>query len=150
MSVTQPPSGTVTFLFTDLESSTRLWQDHPDAMTLALARHDEIFRDAITSHRGYVVKTTGDGVHAAFTAARDAIDAAVDAQVALAREQWPLPEGLRARIGIHTGPADQRDGDYYGPAANRTARLMAIGHGGQILVSDTAAALVRDEAGITL
>ena len=87
----QPPSGTVTFLFTDLESSTRLWQDHPEAMTPALARHDEILRHAIASHRGYVVKSTGDGVHGVFTAARDAIDAAVDAQIALAHEQWPLP-----------------------------------------------------------
>jgi len=144
------PSGTVTFLFTDIEGSTRLWEQHPDAMRAALARHDVLLRTAIEGHDGVVVKTTGDGVHAAFAAARDAIDSAVDAQLALAREQWPLPEGLRARIGIHTGPAEQRDGDYYGTAANRAARLMAIGYGGQILVSDITAALLRDDPDVTL
>jgi class 3 adenylate cyclase len=148
--VLQPPSGTVTFLFTDIEGSTQLWESAPESMGPALERHDVLLRTAIETNGGYVVKTTGDGLHAAFTAARDAVNASVDAQLALAREQWPLPDGLRARIGIHTGPAEQRDGDYYGTAANRAARLMAIGHGGQILVSDITAALVRDDADIAL
>ena len=82
------PSGTVTFLFTDLEGSTRLWEEHPDAMHDALARHDELVREAIESHHGHVVKTTGDGFHAAFATARDALDAALAAQLALTAEPW--------------------------------------------------------------
>ena len=78
------PTGTVTFLFTDLEGSTRLWEGHPEAMRSALARHDEILRDAIAAHSGHVVKTTGDGVHAAFTTASDAVDAAIAADAVLA------------------------------------------------------------------
>jgi predicted ATPase/class 3 adenylate cyclase len=144
MNATQPPSGTVTFLFTDVESSTRIWQDHPDAMTQALTRHDEIVRHAIEAHHGYVVKTTGDGVHAAFTAPRDAVDAAIETQLALARQSWPLPEELRIRIGIHTGPAEQRDGDYYGTTLNRAVRLTSTAHGGQIVVSLATEELVRD------
>ena len=133
--MTTLPAGTVTFLFTDLEASTRLWEEHPDAMHGALARHDEILRGAIAAHEGHVVKTTGDGFHAAFADASSAARAAVDAQVALAREAWGDTGELRARIGIHTGPAQQRDGDYYGTALNRAARLMSVAHGGQIVVS---------------
>ena len=129
------PTGTVTFLFTDLEGSTRLWQEHPEAMQPALARHDEIVRGAIESHGGFVVKTTGDGAHAAFATASDAVDAAVAAQLAIEAEAWTLPEPLRVRMGIHTGPAELRDGDYYGTAVNRAARIMSIAHGGQIVVS---------------
>ena len=99
------PSGTVTFLFTDLESSTRLWEDHPDAMHDALARHDQLVRQAIESHQGYVVKTTGDGFHAAFATAHDALEAALSAQLALSAEPWTSTEPLRARIGVHTGEA---------------------------------------------
>ena len=86
--VAELPSGTVTFLFTDLEGSTRLWEQQPDAMRPALARHDAIVRDAIEGHAGYVVKTTGDGFHAAFGTAHDAVDAAVAAQLALGEEPW--------------------------------------------------------------
>src|SRR5262245_224275 len=100
------PSGTVTCLFTDLDGSTRLWQDHPDGMRASLARHDDIVRDAIESHRGHLVKTTGDGAHAVFATASDAVDAAVAAQVALRTESWDLPEPLRVRMGIHSGPAE--------------------------------------------
>ncbi len=143
------PSGTVTFLFTDLEGSTRLWQEHPEAMKPVLARHDELVRDAIEGHGGYVVKTTGDGFHAAFAAAHDAIDAAVDAQLALGAEGWGATGALGVRMGVHTGPAELRDGDYYGSAVNRAARLMSAAHGGQIVVSLATEELVQ-ESGVEL
>src|SRR4029079_18066357 len=133
--VAELPSGTVTFLFTDLEGSTRLWEEHPDAMRDALARHDAILRDAVTEHHGDIVKTTGDGVHAVFTSARDALDAALAAQLDLQRAAWDEVGELRVRMGLHTGEAELRDGDYYGTAVYRAARLMACAHGGQILVS---------------
>ena len=138
------PTGTVTFLFTDLEGSTRLWQEHPEAMKAALARHDEIVRDAIEGHGGSVVKTTGDGFHAAFATAHEAIDAAVAGQLALGREPWGATGSLRVRMGIHSGPAELRDGDYYGTAVNRAARLMSVAHGGQVVVSHATEELVRD------
>ena len=138
------PTGTVTFLFTDLEGSTRLWEEHPDAMRAALARHDEILRDAVESHHGHVVKTTGDGLHAAFATAPDAAFAAVDAQLALAAETWgDVP--LEVRMGLHTGAAEVRDGDYYGPAVNRAARVSAAAHGSQIVVSHATEELLRDD-----
>jgi predicted ATPase/class 3 adenylate cyclase len=138
------PSGTVTFLFTDLEGSTRLWEEHPDAMKPALARHDELVRTAIDAHDGSVVKTTGDGFHAAFATAHDAIDAAIDAQRRLAGEQWDGTGPLRVRMGLHTCEAEVRDGDYYGSGVNRAARLMSVAHGGQIVVSAVTGELVRD------
>ena len=141
------PSGTVTFLFTDVEGTTRLWQEHPDAMKTALARHDAILRDAIESHAGYVVKTTGDGFHAAFRAAHDAVDAAIDALRGLGLESWGATGALRVRMGVHTGEVEDRDGDYYGTAVNRAARLMAIAHGGQVLVSDATERLLGDAGG---
>jgi class 3 adenylate cyclase len=128
------PSGTVTFLFTDLEGSTRLWEEHRDAMQSALARHDAVLRSAVESHGGRVVKTTGDGLHAVFGTAPDATAAAVDAQQRLLGEVWPLPEPLRVRMGLHTGHAEMRDGDYFGPAVNRAARVAAAAHGGQIVM----------------
>jgi predicted ATPase/class 3 adenylate cyclase len=138
------PTGTVTFLFTDLEGSTRLWEEHPDDMRVALARHDEILRKTVETHDGTIVKTTGDGLHAAFATADHALGAAVDAQLSLTSEVWPLPEPLRVRMGIHTGAAEERDGDYYGPAVNRAARVAAAAHGGQILVSHATEELGRD------
>lgn len=138
------PHGTVTFLFTDLEGSTRLWEEHPDEMQGALARHDAILRDVIEAHGGMVVKSTGDGVHAVFPIAEDAVVAALEAQRALQREPWATAEELRVRMGIHTGSAELRDDDYYGPAVNRAARLANAAHGGQVVLSQTAAMLVTD------
>jgi len=141
--VTELPSGTVTFLFTDLEGSTQLWEEHPDAMRAALARHDEVVGRAIEARGGYVVKTTGDGFLAAFANALDAVGAAIDAQLALTAEPWPDTGPLRVRMGVHTGAAELRDRDYHGPALNRAARLMGAGHGGQVLVSRVTSELIR-------
>jgi predicted ATPase/class 3 adenylate cyclase len=138
------PSGTVTFLFTDLEGSTRLWEEHPVAMRDALARHDVIVRDAVESHGGRVVKGGGDGGLCVFGAVGDALHAAVAAQVVLSEEPWGATGPLRVRIGIHTGEAQCRDGDYFGPVLNRAARLMAVAHGGQIVCSQATADLARD------
>jgi predicted ATPase/class 3 adenylate cyclase len=138
------PSGTVTFLFTDLEGSTRLWEEHPDTMQAALARHDELVRDAIEAHRGQVVKTTGDGFHAVFSSARDALDAAIAAQRTLGAEPWEKTGPLCVRMGLHTGEGEQREGDYYGPALNRAARIMSAGHGGQVLCSRPTADLAGE------
>ena len=141
------PTGTVTFLFTDLEGSTRLWEEHPEAMKAALARHDAMLRDAVQARGGRVVKTTGDGMHAVFATAPDAVAAAVDAQRQLTAEEWQIGEPLRVRMGLHSGHAEVRDGDYFGSAPNRGARLMAIGHGGQVLLSMVTAELVGDARG---
>jgi len=138
------PTGTVTFLFTDLEGSTGLWEEHPEEMRRALASHDEILRSAVESHQGHVVKTTGDGLHAVFSVASDAVAAAVDGQLGLAAEPWAAGPALRVRIGVHTGTAEERGGDYYGPAVNRAARVAAAAHGGQVLVSHATEELVRD------
>ncbi len=96
------PSGTVTFLFTDLEGSTRLWEEHPDAMRVVLARHDEILRGAVEAHGGHVVKTTGDGFHAVFATTHDAVDAAVAAERSLGDTSWTPIQRLRVRMGLHT------------------------------------------------
>jgi len=143
--VAQLPSGIVTFLFADLEGSTRLWQAHPDAMGGALARHDDILRAAVMRNRGSVVKTTGDGIYAVFVNPCDAVSSALDAQLALAAEQWGEVGPLRVRMGIHTGSAETRDGDYYGIAVNRAARLMSAAHGEQVLISNASKEFVRDE-----
>jgi predicted ATPase/class 3 adenylate cyclase len=142
--VAELPTGTVTFLFTDLVGSSRLWEEHPDAMQDALARHDEILRYAVEARAGRVVKSTGDGAHGVFVRAEDGVNAAVVAQVALAAEPWGVTGPLRVRMGLHTGSAELREGDYYGPALNRAARLMAAAHGGQVVVSQATADLVRD------
>jgi len=140
----QPPSGTVTFLFSDIEGSTRLWESVPDAMRSALERHDALVRAAIEEHGGYVVKTTGDGAYAAFGRTGDALTATVAIQEALAGESWPEGATIRVRIGVYTGEASERDGDYFGPAVNRAARLMAVAHGGQAVCSQATATLAGD------
>jgi predicted ATPase/class 3 adenylate cyclase len=145
----EQPTGTVTFLFTDLEGSTRLWQEHPDVMGEALARHDAILRDAVEAHHGAIVKTTGDGVHAAFADASDAIDAAIAAQCALAAAPWDDTGALQVRMGVHTGSAERRGGDYYGPAVNQAARLMGVAHGGQIVCSGVVADLIDGHVELT-
>ena len=136
------PSGTVTFLFTDIEGSTRLWLDDPEAMAAALVRHDAIVRGSIESHRGVVFSTTGDGFGSAFWTPEEAVAAAAAARSALASEVWPDQVVIRVRMGVHTGIARERDGDYFGSTLNRAARIMAAGHGGQVLISDAAANLV--------
>jgi Adenylate and Guanylate cyclase catalytic domain len=127
------PSGVVTFLFTDVEGSTRRWEADADAMRIALAAHDEVLRGAIEGHGGWLFKHTGDGVCAAFASPRSAVDAAVAAQLALE---------LPVRMGIATGEAEVRDGDYFGAVLNRAARVMAAGHGGQVLLADSTAGLL--------
>ena len=131
------PSGTVTFLFTDIADSTPLWEKFPEAMKPALAAHDSILKEAVEAHHGLIVKTTGDGVHAVFTTAIDAINTAVSSQRDLQSLRSPVP--LKSRMGIHTGEAELRDGDYFGQTLNRAARIMAAGHGGQVLISDVTA-----------
>jgi predicted ATPase len=132
----------VTFLFTDIEGSTGLWESAPDAMRTALARHDTIVRGAIEANRGYVFATGGDGLAAAFAGAPDAVAAAATAQAELEAEAWPEGATLRVRMGLHTGIVEERDGNYFGPAVNRAARIMAAGHGAQVLASAATAALV--------
>ena len=107
---------TLTFLFTDIEGSTRLWDAAPEAMRAALARHDEILRGPIERHGGYVFSTGGDGFGAAFGRAGDAFDAAREAMDQLGAETWPDRAPIRVRMGLHTGEAEERDGDYFGPA----------------------------------
>jgi class 3 adenylate cyclase len=139
------PSGTVTLLFTDVEGSTRLWDTERDAMAVALRRHDEILRDAIEQVGGYVFKTAGDSFCAAFSAARAGLDAALSAQRSLAAQSWPTSRPIVVRMGLHAGVCEERDGDYFGPAVNRTARLLAVASGGEVLVSGVAAELLSDE-----
>jgi predicted ATPase/class 3 adenylate cyclase len=141
------PAGTVTFLLTDIEGSTRLWEQHRDAMQAALARHDILLSTVIALHGGQVVKSRGEGdsLFAVFPRATDAVAAALTAQRALLNESWSLPEPPRVRMAIHTGEAELRDGDYYGAAVNRCARLRSIGHGGQVLVTAATQELVRDQ-----
>ena len=127
------PSGVVTFLFTDVEGSTRRWEADADGMRAALAAHDRVLRSAIEAHDGFLFSHTGDGVVAAFASPRSAVDAAVAAQRALE---------LPVRMGLATGEAELRDGDYFGTVLNRAARVMGAGHGGQILVADSTAALL--------
>lgn len=145
------PSGTVTFLFTDVEGSTRLWEEHSARMSAALAEHDRILRSAVDDGDGYIFATGGDSVAAAFAGAGSALEAALAAQVALTDLADGVPS-IKVRMGVHTGRADERDGDYFGPELNRTARLMAAGHGGQVLVSGTTQELVEDtlSEGVTL
>jgi predicted ATPase/class 3 adenylate cyclase len=141
------PTGTITFLFTDIEGSTRLWERSPESMRRALARHDEILRRVTEEQDGYVFKTVGDAFCCAFSTATDALQAALEAQRALliTKEGWPEQTGpLRVRMALHAGEVEERDGDYLGPPLNRVARLLSAAHGGQVLLSLAAQELVRD------
>lgn len=133
--MTESPSGTVSFLFTDISGSTRLWDLYPAEMAPAQSHHDRALREAIAAHGGYVFSSAGDGLGAAFPNARDALAAAIDAQRAI--DGTPVADDLlRVRMGIHTGTAEERDGDYFGSTVNRAARISAVGHGGQIVLSE--------------
>ena len=138
------PAGTVTFLFTDIEGSTRLWESQQAAMQAALPRHDALVRQCVAGHDGHVFKTGGDAFCAAFHTAADAVAAALEAQRALHAEPWPDPVKIRVRMALHTGAVECRDGDYFGAPLNRVARLLAIGHGGQTLLSESTHDLCRD------
>jgi predicted ATPase/class 3 adenylate cyclase len=127
-----------TFLFTDIEGSTSLWERYPEAMRSALAIHDALLRRAIDENSGRTFKTVGDAFYAVFRAPDDGLAAALQAQRALHHEKWKDIPGIRVRMALNTGAADQRDGDYFGPALNRVARLLSAGHGGQTLLSQSA------------
>jgi class 3 adenylate cyclase len=148
------PSGTLTFLFTDIEGSTRLWEEQPDTMRLALSRHDALLRAAIETNGGTVFKTIGDAFCAAFPTAPQAIEAALTAQQSLQNVRAGVGGELtlKVRMALHTGAAEQRDGDYFGPPLNRAARLLSIGHGGQVLLSSVTQELVCESlpASVTL
>ena len=137
------PSGTVTFLFTDVEGSTRLWSADSDAMSASLRVHDEILRRGIEGRGGYVFTTAGDAFCAAFSRASDATECAVAVQNELAGTSWPGPE-LRVRMGLHLGEAEERGGDYFGPVVNTAARVESAASGGQVLITRT----VRDSASV--
>jgi len=146
--VTTLPPGTLAFLFTDIEGSTARWEHHREAMSAALVRHDAVLRSAIEGHGGTVFKTVGGAFYGAFADAVGALSAAVEAQRGITAVIWsafgPDFADLRVRMGLHTGRAEARGGDYFGPALNRTARLVSAGHGGQILLSQAALRAVRD------
>ncbi len=138
------PSGTVTFLFTDIEGSTRLWEQHADAMPAALVRHEAILRQAIEARGGVVFKTVGDAICAAFISAPQALAAALDSQRALQVEAWGEVGALRVRMALHTGTAALQSGEYAGFALSRVARILGAGHGGQVLLSQSTQELVRN------
>ncbi len=150
MEETATPTGTVTFLFTDIEGSTRAWQADPRAMGRAVADHDRLLRSCIEAAGGYVFALGGDSFAAAFQTVDGAVDAAASAQTAFGAYAWPTPEPLRVRMGIHTGSAEERAGNYFGPTVNRAARIMSAGHGGQVLLSEVSASLVGTGHGVCL
>jgi class 3 adenylate cyclase len=148
------PTGTVTFLFTDIEGSTQLWERFPDQARAALTRHDQIIEAIVGRHGGRIVRPRGEGDSrfAVFSRATDAVAAAAAMQRTLHTESWPTPISLRVRVALHTVEADLRDGDYYGSAVNRCARLRALAYGGQALVSAATQELVSESLpeGVTL
>ncbi|HEY2213442.1 MAG TPA: adenylate/guanylate cyclase domain-containing protein, partial [Acidimicrobiales bacterium] len=137
------PLATFTVLFTDIEGSTTLWEEHPDAMHVALIRHDAILRASIEEPGGVIFRTLGDSFCATFDSPDAALAAVVLAQQRLAAEVWPPHAVIRVRMGLHTGPCIERDGDFFGPVVNRTARLESAAHGGQSVLSEATAELVN-------
>ena len=131
--------GFYTFLFSDIQGSTRLWEAFPFLMNRVVSRHDELVHAAVRESGGEVFKHTGDGMGATFSTPDAAVEAALQAQLALFREDWGTIGSLKVQMGVHTGEAHERDGDFFGPSLNHVARLMSAAHGGQILVSKTAA-----------
>jgi predicted ATPase/class 3 adenylate cyclase len=139
------PTGTVTFLFTDIEGSTRMWESDAKRMQVALARHDEILRSTTEEHGGHVFKTVGDAFCCAFPTAPNALEAALEAQRTLLSQEWGETGPLRVRMALHTGAAEERGDDYFGPPLNRVARLLSAAHGGQVLLSAASQEMVRDQ-----
>ena len=141
--LTRLPSGTVTFLFSDVVGSTRLWAADPEAMAASLRIHDQVFRDCIAKYGGHVFSTAGDSFAAAFARASAAVDCAEATREALGRVDWGTWPVLSVRIGLHQGEAEERDANYFGPAVNQAARIMAVAHGDQCILTDG----VRDASG---
>ncbi len=140
------PTGTLTFLLSDVESSTRLWEVYPNQMKTVMARHDELIESSVVSYQGFVVRPRGEGDSrfAVFQRATDAVLAANEIQQLIYQENWGIPERIRIRIALHTGEAELREGDYYGSAVNRCARLRSLAHGGQILLTQVTFGLVNE------
>ncbi len=136
--------GIVTLLFTDIEGSTEKWEQEPERMAQALARHDILLRDAVEAHRGRVIKTTGDGIYAAFADAANGVEAAIAIQQSVADPAAPAGMVLPVRCGLHAGPAHKRDNEFFGSTINRAARIMGLAYGGQVLASQAVADLVAD------
>jgi predicted ATPase/class 3 adenylate cyclase len=139
------PSGTVTFLFSDIEGSTQKWEENADQMQAAFARQEVIMRQAMSQHGGYVYKMVGDAFQVAFDTAQQALEAATTAQSILHKEAWGEIGPIRVRMALHTGVVEERGDDYVGPVLNRAARMVSAGHGGQVLLSQATYELVRDE-----
>ena len=139
------PTGAVTFLFSDIEGSTRLVKQLRDRYGSVLADHQRLLRAAFAAHGGYEVDTQGDSFFIAFASAREALLAAVEGQLALLSHTWPEGVEIKVRMGLHTGQAVASDGRYTGLAVHRAARIGAAGHGGQILVSQATQTLLEDE-----
>jgi class 3 adenylate cyclase len=141
------PEGIVTFLLTDIEGSTPLWETHRAAMSTALARHEALIAEVVASHGGRLIKSRGEGdsTLSVFVRATDAVAAALALQQALAAERWPAGITLPTRVALHSGEAELRGGDYYGQTLNRAARLRALAHGGHVLLSQGTAELVMDQ-----
>ncbi len=144
------PSGTVTFLFSDVEGSTSMWERAPEVMAVAIERHEDLIRRAALAEAGYVFKTVGDAFCVAFSAGGPAARAAIEAQLALVAEPWPDETPIRVRMALHTGECQERNDDYFGPTVNRVARLLAVAHGGQVVASGTTASLLGDVDGLSL
>jgi class 3 adenylate cyclase len=140
-----PSAGPLTFLFTDVEGSTPLWERHEATMRTVAARHDALLDGVISEHGGRRVRERGEGDSrfAVFTEPAAAVAAALDIARAMLAEPWPIETPIRVRIGLHTGSAQLRAGDYYGPVVNRCARIRGLGHGGQVLLSAATAVPVR-------
>jgi class 3 adenylate cyclase len=141
----EAPARLITFLLSDVEGSTTIWEHQPRAMARALERHDRIFEGLVEAHGGVHVRPRGEGDSrfAVFAEASDAVAAGLEIQQAFGAEDWPTRRPIMVRIGIHTGTAQARDGDYYGPEVNRCARVRSLARGGQILLSEATTNLVR-------
>ena len=135
-------TGIVAFLFTDIEGSTRLWEQNPETMRAALKAHDAIAKAAVNGHHGSVVKFLGDGIHASFDDPLDALEATLGIQLALADSRATGGIQLKVRCGLHIGFVEYRDNDFFGSAVNRAARVMGTAHGGQVLISHAVAVLI--------
>jgi len=138
------PTGTITLLFSDIEGSSKKWDQYPDAMRIALAHHDRLMREALEQHGGFIFKTVGDAFCVAFETAQDALAGALESQRALRQATWEGIDEMKVRMALHTGAPEHRDGDYFGQPLNRVSRILSSAHGGQVLLSLPAQELVRD------